>query len=189
MDAPSLELVQKWIDANMDELQESIQQSFVHKSNPDNVAITRVVRIDSKEYEAFATQVHVNQSHAFFFDHPLDHVPGMLLIEASRQMLTAIPHIFYETPINNSCILDLMTARFEKFAELGKPIFLVAVVLNKVLRQRGGIEFDIRVTLMQAGQPVGEIRTSGRSYDQRVMQRARAIGSKKIEEQPQLIMG
>lgn len=39
--------------------------------------------------------LHVDQTHPIFFDHPLDHVPGMLLIEASRQALRAasgIPH-------------------------------------------------------------------------------------------------
>ncbi|WP_104088664.1 ScbA/BarX family gamma-butyrolactone biosynthesis protein [Arthrobacter sp. GMC3] len=37
----------------------------------------------------------VDQTHPIFFDHPLDHVPGMLLIEASRQALRAsygVPH-------------------------------------------------------------------------------------------------
>ncbi|WP_054010941.1 ScbA/BarX family gamma-butyrolactone biosynthesis protein [Arthrobacter sp. ERGS1:01] len=39
--------------------------------------------------------LRVDQAHPIFFDHPLDHVPGMLLVEAARQALrvaSGIPH-------------------------------------------------------------------------------------------------
>ncbi|WP_051388914.1 ScbA/BarX family gamma-butyrolactone biosynthesis protein [Arthrobacter sp. 35W] len=36
-----------------------------------------------------AWPLHIDQSHPIFFDHPLDHAPGMLLLEAARQALRA----------------------------------------------------------------------------------------------------
>ncbi|WP_315904604.1 ScbA/BarX family gamma-butyrolactone biosynthesis protein [Streptomyces sp. CBG33] len=37
-------------------------------------------------------QLRVDQSHPVLFDHPVDHVPGMLLLEAARQAAHAVPH-------------------------------------------------------------------------------------------------
>lgn len=47
-----------------------------------NIVITDPV-IEGKEFRA---QLIVDESHPYFFDHPLDHVPGILIFEASVQL-------------------------------------------------------------------------------------------------------
>ncbi|MEU7060606.1 ScbA/BarX family gamma-butyrolactone biosynthesis protein [Streptomyces sp. NPDC046197] len=50
----------------------------VHRALPDDVVLAPTPRGNR-------WQLRVDTAHPVFFDHPLDHVPGMLLLEAARQ--------------------------------------------------------------------------------------------------------
>ncbi|MEU0055323.1 ScbA/BarX family gamma-butyrolactone biosynthesis protein [Streptomyces sp. NPDC006334] len=63
-------------------------------------------------------QLRVDTAHPVFFDHPLDHVPGMLLLEAARQaarLRTGAEH----PPV-------AYRARFHQYAELDEPVWIEA---------------------------------------------------------------
>ncbi|GAA2634858.1 ScbA/BarX family gamma-butyrolactone biosynthesis protein [Paractinoplanes durhamensis] len=77
--------------------------------------------------------------HTGLFDHPLDHIPGTLFIEAARQFATAL-----SPP---SMIMTSMNATFHAFAELDAPVSLTAVT-------RGG---EIVVDACQAGRAVATV--------------------------------
>ena len=62
-------------------------------------------------------QLCVDTGHAVFFDHPLDHVPGMLLLEAAFQALAADPPSHGRSPVSFSCV-------FHRYAELDLPVSL-----------------------------------------------------------------
>ncbi|MFI0510028.1 hypothetical protein RKD19_002010 [Streptomyces canus] len=61
-------------------------------------------------------RLRVDTAHPVFFDHPLDHVPGMLLLEAARQAVRAhtgpgrVPASFHAT--------------FHQYAELDEPVWV-----------------------------------------------------------------
>ncbi|MGB0944052.1 MAG: AfsA-related hotdog domain-containing protein [Marinomonas sp.] len=57
-------------------------KSLLGRENTDNLVLHPVEEINNQ----FTAKLHVNDTHPAMFDHPLDHVPGMLLIEAFRQM-------------------------------------------------------------------------------------------------------
>jgi hypothetical protein len=63
-------------------------------------------------------QLRVDTAHPVFFDHPLDHAPGMLLLEAARQAVrarsggTRSPVSFHIT--------------FHQYAELDEPAWIEA---------------------------------------------------------------
>ena len=60
-----------------------------------NVVITQFLQ----ESQYFQTTIIPNQAHPAFFDHPLDHIPASLLIEALRQSsLLAIRDLYHLTP-------------------------------------------------------------------------------------------
>ncbi|MFF3848848.1 ScbA/BarX family gamma-butyrolactone biosynthesis protein [Streptomyces sp. NPDC002328] len=61
-------------------------------------------------------QLRVDTGHPVFFDHPLDHVPGMLLLEAARQAarLRTGPE---RAPVAYG-------ARFHRYAELDEPVWI-----------------------------------------------------------------
>jgi len=56
--------------------------------SPEHIVISQVQR----STQALHAQLLVNEAHPYFFDHPLDHVPGILLIEGVLQLAElAIP--------------------------------------------------------------------------------------------------
>ena len=50
--------------------------------SPENIVISNVQR----SAQSLHAQLLVNEAHRYFFDHPLDHVPGILLIEGVLQL-------------------------------------------------------------------------------------------------------
>lgn len=63
-------------------------------------------------------QLRVDTAHPVFFDHPLDHVPGMLLLEAARQA-TRLTSGEGRAPV-------AYHAHFHRYAELDEPIWIEA---------------------------------------------------------------
>jgi hypothetical protein len=61
-------------------------------------------------------QLRVDTAHPVFFDHPLDHVPGMLLLEAARQAVRA------RTGGTRSPVSFHIT--FHRYAELDEPAWI-----------------------------------------------------------------
>ncbi|MFD3688860.1 ScbA/BarX family gamma-butyrolactone biosynthesis protein [Nocardiopsis sp. NPDC058631] len=60
--------------------------SVVGRRDPRNVVITEPVQRGEDGWKATVVPDH---SHPHLFDHPLDHLPGNLLIEAARQLVVA----------------------------------------------------------------------------------------------------
>ncbi|MFH9863781.1 ScbA/BarX family gamma-butyrolactone biosynthesis protein [Streptomyces sp. NPDC017202] len=77
-------------------------------------------------------QLRVNTAHPVFFDHPLDHVPGMLLLEAARQAA------LLETP--GERVPTAYDAVFHRYAELDEPIWIEV---------KGGHGTDVQVLGVQ----------------------------------------
>ncbi|MEU8578589.1 ScbA/BarX family gamma-butyrolactone biosynthesis protein [Streptomyces asoensis] len=63
-------------------------------------------------------QLRVDTRHPVLFDHPLDHVPGMALLEAARQAATAYT--------GRTCLPAALTAEFARYAELDTPTIIKA---------------------------------------------------------------
>ncbi|MCZ0971672.1 AfsA-related hotdog domain-containing protein [Streptomyces albulus] len=60
----------------------------------------------------------MNTAHPVLFDHPVDHVPGMLMVEAARQAARAVaPH--WSLPVALDC-------SFARYAELDAPCWVGA---------------------------------------------------------------
>ncbi|MCS0636906.1 gamma-butyrolactone biosynthesis enzyme [Streptomyces sp. LP05-1] len=57
-------------------------------------------------------QLRVEPTHPIYFDHPVDHVPGMVLLEAARQAALALARPGSPVPFR-------MSGTFRRYAELG----------------------------------------------------------------------
>ncbi|MEU8779700.1 ScbA/BarX family gamma-butyrolactone biosynthesis protein [Streptomyces sp. NPDC048606] len=69
-------------------------------------------------------QLRVDTLHPVLFDHPVDHVPGMTLLEAARQAATAA--------LGRSSLLPLsMDSDFKRYVELDLPCLIKARVLSR----------------------------------------------------------
>jgi hypothetical protein len=64
----------------------------------------------------------VDQTHPFYFDHPLDHVPGLLLIEAMVQLSRQLASL---GPRPQSMTLGRLDAEFMRFCIFDHPVRLV----------------------------------------------------------------
>ncbi|WP_327705376.1 transcriptional regulator [Streptomyces decoyicus] len=86
-------------------------------------------------------QLRVDTSHPVLFDHPVDHTPGMLMIEAARQAAQAATPGF-TVPASIDCC-------FERYAELDAPSWVQARTTDRDDGHR-----QVEVTVEQHGKPV-----------------------------------
>jgi len=64
-------------------------------------------------------RLRLDTRHPVLFDHPVDHVPGMVLIEAARQAATAT--------LERSCMVPLsLSSTFKRYVELDEPCLIEA---------------------------------------------------------------
>jgi 2-oxo-3-(phosphooxy)propyl 3-oxoalkanoate synthase len=95
----------------------------------------------------------VDQANPCFFDHPLDHVPGQLLLEACRQsaIVAAVRESFMPRP---SCLVTACRVSFSDFVELDA----VAHCSARLLARDGGAgTVRAAVSVQQLGTPVGQV--------------------------------
>ncbi|MFE9769602.1 ScbA/BarX family gamma-butyrolactone biosynthesis protein [Streptomyces sp. NPDC005808] len=68
---------------------------------------------------AYRWELRVDTGHAIFFDHEVDHVPGMLLLEAARQAAQASTGLPYT-------LVVAVDSTFHRYAELDAPCWIEA---------------------------------------------------------------
>lgn len=101
----------------------------------------------------------VDQTHPFFFDHPLDHVPGLLLLEGAVQAA--------QNSATVPCFVGAIRAEFIKFAYFERPIHVtlksheadgaqmcqVDILQDDSLRARVAVDLRPEIGLERAGEP------------------------------------
>ncbi|WP_194833131.1 ScbA/BarX family gamma-butyrolactone biosynthesis protein [Nocardia sp. XZ_19_369] len=124
----------------------------VGRGQPRNVLLANGIVSES---DTMTFLLVVDQTHPVFFDHPMDHVPGMLMLEAARQasLATLSEHrsadprrcliVGCEVDFGNFCEPDLATGCRAAIVGSGDP--------GPSRRHR------VRVTFEQAGESLGDI--------------------------------
>ncbi|GHG89525.1 ScbA/BarX family gamma-butyrolactone biosynthesis protein [Streptomyces lanatus] len=113
--------------------------AVVDRALPGDVVLAPTGRTDR-------WQLRVDTAHAVFFDHPLDHVPGMLLLEAARQAVRARPGSGRRTPAS-------FRAVFHRYAELDLPAWIETAGKEEA---NGGDGSDVQVLGRQGKSTVFE---------------------------------
>ncbi|MFG2871835.1 ScbA/BarX family gamma-butyrolactone biosynthesis protein [Streptomyces sp. NPDC048338] len=90
-------------------------------------------------------RLRVDTRHPVLFDHPGDHIPGMVLLEAARQAVHG------QAPAGRTALPVAMDSAFHHYAEFGSPCWIEA---EPAVDDPGGPERLIRVTGRQDGQVV-----------------------------------
>lgn len=92
----------------------------------DPASVGRALRSDvvllEPEGAPHRWQLHVDTLHPILFDHPVDHVPGMLLIEAARQATQAV----HSLPV----LTLAMDCTFSRFVEFDAPCWIEAEMVE-----------------------------------------------------------
>jgi hypothetical protein len=110
------------------------------RRDPRNLVITDPQR----DGEVLRAQLQVDESHPYFFDHPLDHVPGILLLEGVLQLV--------ELATTGATFVRSLEVRFRRYTDKHEPITL------ELRRDGDTLQFAARV--VQAGQLVCECRVT-----------------------------
>ncbi|MEU5580105.1 ScbA/BarX family gamma-butyrolactone biosynthesis protein [Streptomyces huasconensis] len=115
---------------------------------PCRVARTRFADVVlSPTNAAHRTQLRADHSHPFLFDHPVDHAPGMLLLEAARQATHALAG---RRPVT----VTAMDVAFTQYVEFDAPCWIETDVVGDRVRvraeQNGACAFSALVTATPA---------------------------------------
>ncbi|MFB7592516.1 ScbA/BarX family gamma-butyrolactone biosynthesis protein [Streptomyces sp. NPDC056169] len=97
--------------------------------------------------------LRVNWTHPTLFDHPTDHVPGMLLLEAARQ---AAQHVLGPGAV----LVTGMANRFHRYVEFDTPCFVRA---RSAPSPSGDGAYEVRVIAEQNGTAVYECVLTARA--------------------------
>lgn len=154
-----------------------LDKRLVHKANEENVFVSKIEPTGT-EPDQYIALLDIAPSHAFFFEHALDHVPGLMLMEAGRQVGTAVTHLFYDVPLDSSLVLSSLEARFTRFAELERPLFFLITLSDKEYRQERLYKLTARCEWLQDSQSLGQMNGRWSIHDrERFAQLRRASAS------------
>lgn len=136
-----------------------IHRRLVHKAELRNVFVERVDQVlPSRDgHERFLVTFVIEPDHPFFFEHPIDHAPGLMLVEGLRQACTAISHLFYGVPFGLAFILDSLDVKFARFAELSSPVCASITMTEKHYRRERLTALASCSEWLQDGQSIGSM--------------------------------
>ncbi len=120
-----------------------VEPAALGRRDAGNVVISYPERLRG---EHFSARLQVDLKHPFFFDHPLDHVPGILVFEGCSQL--AMLSIARATRSRvKDLVLDACEIRFDQFAELSLETELEAHIegLSTEKDQRGTATVVVKV--------------------------------------------
>jgi 2-oxo-3-(phosphooxy)propyl 3-oxoalkanoate synthase len=123
---------------------------LVGRTNPRNVVVG--VRETSSDDQTTELSLVVDPSHPHFFDHPQDHVPGTLMLEAVRQAAVVVAsRVTGEAP--GDLVVTSCTTSFHRYVELGRPATCRVTAGRPVLPLSGALRVPVEVEILQGGGP------------------------------------
>lgn len=169
----AVEKLRCWSEAFVPNAVPRLPKELVHKHDPRNVFISRVERVSEARPDDLVAQLAIDLAHPYHFEHPQDHVPGMMLMEAGRQLALAVAHLFYEVPMDSVFVLQDVTVGFQHFAALDEPLFIYSTVREKEYRRGRLVAMHYGGDFIQRNEVLGSMSGSWAMYDRRLMERAR----------------
>jgi hypothetical protein len=133
-----------------------IDGKYVHKIHERNVLLADV-RPKPGEEDWFEAEMVVDADHPFFFEHPLDHVPAMMLVETGRQLGIAISHLYLGVPLGTMFATRSFDIEFTEFAETCAPVLISASVTDKQFRHGMLIHLRMDGYFSQNGKRLGRM--------------------------------
>jgi A-factor biosynthesis hotdog domain len=131
-----------------------IDKNLVHKQRGENVLISRLQPLEN---DFIIGEIFQNLAHTFFYEHSKDHVPGLYILEATRQFGTALTHFYYDVPLGTSFILNALQARFHRFAETTMPLYIMSKISDKVYLDNKLFQINNHAFIVQNEQVIAEV--------------------------------
>ncbi|HVL02142.1 MAG TPA: beta-ketoacyl synthase N-terminal-like domain-containing protein, partial [Dongiaceae bacterium] len=135
-----------------------VTRKLVHKSLDENVLVADLVQLNDKEFLAEMTQ---DRRHPYFYEHFLDHVPGLYVVEAVRQAATALCHLFRDVDYSHAFILNQLTVSFSHFIETDQPAFIHLRIADETVRDGRVKLMEVDARVLHQGREVARITGGG----------------------------
>ncbi len=133
------------------------------------------IQFFSDNRNIFYANMYANPGHVFFFEHPNEHVPGIMLIETLRQFVIACCHEYGKIPHSGTqVILDSIEAKFINYADLNYPIDIRGKVEECRYNSQGFWDYlDISIEVYQNDEKITDFYLKGKSISNRLYDRIR----------------
>lgn len=134
--------------------EEPVHNELVHKHKLQNVLISTPVKIGENQFSA---SLLARDDYLESTDHLTgQHIQGMLLMEAARQLLIAIPTIYYLEQEKRSRYKFLFNKLIIEYHSFVFPLPVqISTSVDRVVENRGrNIEFEMRIDFFQCDQNV-----------------------------------
>lgn len=139
----------------------TITPALAHVGRDANLLVRNVRAAD--EPHTYHSTFAVDGDHPYLYENPAiaNHVSGTTFVDMGRQLLKAISHLYYDTPIDSRFVLHTIDIEFARWAKLGVDIE-VTVVVDISAARRGDAPRTCKATLewRQEGHVVSRGRAS-----------------------------
>ena len=132
----------------------TIKKEYVHKLNEKYALLTEIRQVpeeyiissDLDVQNSFFTYALPKLDCNFCFDHELDHVPFMMIIEFFRQFGVSVSHVYHKVPLKGyKNIMSELNFNSFKFVELDIPVAITCE--EKIVKEKP--EMQKRVVLFE----------------------------------------
>ena len=96
----------------------SVDPIHCHQRLPKNTLVDKLRILSDDKSECELLLKIKPKELDFFFDHEIDHIPGMVEVNALRQSALALAHLVYDVPMNYVAVIDWLDVQLYSFGEL-----------------------------------------------------------------------
>ncbi len=115
----------------------------------------RIISDDGTECETLGKFDH--RTLDFFFDHEIDHLPGMLEVCGMRQAALALAHLAHGVPMDYVVSMEWLDIRFLNYGDLDTETRILSQ-LNSRSEMGGRIELVLEGVMLQGDVPLVEMK-------------------------------
>jgi len=158
--------------SHKEQLSRNVDRILVHKSKESNNFIDAVACTErSEKLDVILTRFNIPKDHDFFFEHPKDHIPGVMLIEAGRQSGTATSHTVYDVDMDQEFILDHMEVKFLGFGNVDEELYAYNYIYDKVIKRGRLVHMVADGYIIQDNKRIAYIKSSWRIIPRAMLNR------------------
>jgi DNA-binding Lrp family transcriptional regulator len=150
-----------------------VEPVHCHKRLPGNTLVERLRVVSEDKSRCELLMKFDPDELRFFFDHEIDHLPGMLQVCSLRQAVLALAHLVYDLPMDYMTVMDWTENRCLNFAELGVETRTLSTLCN-LDRSRGRMELVLEFTMLQGELPTMRARGKMTAFAPRLAAKVRA---------------
>ncbi len=110
----------------------------------------------------------------FFFDHEIDHLPGMLEVCSLRQSALAVGHLVYDIPMDCMMVLDWIDVKLYCFSELNTAT-TAELELISIYKDKNKTEIVLEGLLIQENNVLMKMRGKMFAFSPKISNRIRHI--------------